>query len=82
MKSIMSVNLPISVIQDMKHLPNKSSFVEKAIQARLNGMTNFSIRDETSKNLVYNLLNRYDRGELNTDKVTLMVLQRLYEVLE
>ena len=82
MKSIMSVNLPISVIQDMKHLPNKSSFVEKAIQARLNGMTNFSIRDESSKNLVYNLLNRYDRGELVTDKVTLMVLQRLYEVLE
>jgi hypothetical protein len=82
MKSIMSVNLPISVIQDMKHLPNKSSFVEKAIKARLNGMTNFSIRDESSKNLVYNLLNRYDRGELVTDKVTLMVLQRLYEVLE
>ena len=78
----MSVNLPISVIQDMKHLPNKSSFVEKAIKARLNGMTNFSIRDESSKNLVYNLLNRYDRGELVTDKVTLMVLQRLYEVLE
>ena len=82
MKSIMSVNLPISVIQDMKHLPNKSSFVEKAIKARLNGMTNFSIRDESSKNLVYNLLNRYDRGELVTDKVTLMVLQRLYEVIE
>ena len=82
MKSIMSVNLPISVIQDMKHLPNKSSFVEKAIKARLNGMTNFSIRDESSKNLVYNLLNRYDRGELVTDKVTLMVLERLYEVIE
>ena len=82
MKSIMSVNLPISVIQDMKHLPNKSSFVEKAIKARLNGMTNFSIRDETSKNLVYYLLNRIENLEITTDKVTYMVLQRLYEVLE
>ena len=82
MKSIMSVNLPISVIQDMKHLPNKSSFVEKAIKARLNGMTNFSIRDETSKNLVYYLLNIIENLEITTDKVTYMVLQRLYEVLE
>jgi uncharacterized protein Yka (UPF0111/DUF47 family) len=82
MKSIMSVNLPISVIQDMKHLPNKSSFVEKAIKARLNGMTNFSIRDETSKNLVYYLLNRIENLEIETDKVTYMVLQKLYEVLE
>ena len=82
MKSIMSVNLPISVIQDMKHLPNKSSFVEKAIKARLNGMTNFSIRDETSKNLVYYLLNRIENLEIEADKVTYMVLQRLYEVLE
>ena len=82
MKSIMSVNLSISVIQDMKHLPNKSSFVEKAIKARLNGMTNFSIRDESSKNLVYHLLNRIENLEIETDKVTYMVLQRLYEVLE
>jgi hypothetical protein len=82
MKSIMSVNLPTSVITDMKHLKNKSYFVEKAILARLNGMSNFSIRDESSKNLVYNLLNRIENLEIKTDEVTHMVLQRLYEVLE
>ena len=82
MKSIMSVNLPISVIQDMKHLPNKSSFVEKAIQARLNGMTNFSIRDESSLSLVQNLLIRHQLHDLELDKVTFAVLRRLEEVLE
>ena len=82
MKSIMSVNLPISVIQDMKHLPNKSSFVEKAIQARLNGMTNFSIRDESSLSLVQNLLIRHQLHDLDLDKVTFAVLRRLEEVLE
>ena len=82
MKSIMSVNLPVDLIKDMKHLKNKSYFVEKAILARLNGMSNFSIRDESSKNLVYNLLNRIENLDVTTDKVTYMVLQRLYEVLE
>ena len=82
MKSIMSVNLPISVIQDMKHLPNKSSFVEKAIKARLNGMTNFSIRDESSLSLVQNLLIRHQLHDLELDKVTFAVLRRLEEVLE
>jgi hypothetical protein len=82
MKSIMSVNLPISVIQDMKHLPNKSSFVEKAITARLNGMTNFSIRDLTSKDLVQQLLTRHLLHDLELDKVTFAVLKRLEEVLE
>ena len=82
MKSIMSVNLPISVIKDMKHLPNKSSFVEKAIQARLNGMTNFSIRDESSLSLVQNLLIRHQLHDLDLDKVTFAVLRRLEEELE
>ena len=82
MKSIMSVNLPISVIQDMKHLPNKSSFVEKAIKARLNGMTNFSIRDQSSLSLVQNLLIRHQLHDLELDKVTFAVLRRLEEVLE
>ena len=82
MKSIMSVNLPISVIQDMKHLPNKSSFVEKDIKARLNGMTNFSIRDQSSLSLVQNLLIRHQLHDLELDKVTFAVLRRLEEVLE
>lgn len=82
MKSIMSVNLPISVIQDMKHLPNKSSFVEKAIKARLNGMSNYSLRDISSLELVQQLLIRHELGEKYIDKVTFAVLRRLEEVLE
>lgn len=82
MKSIMSVNLPISVIQDMKHLPNKSSFVEKAIKARLNGMTNFSIRDLSSLNLVQQLLIRHQLHDLDLDEVTFAVLRTLEEALE
>ena len=78
----MSVNLPISVIQDMKHLPNKSSFVEKAIKARLNGMSNYSLRDISSLELVQQLLIRHELGEKYIDKVTFAVLRRLEEVLE
>jgi hypothetical protein len=82
MKSIMSVNLPISVIQDMKHLPNKSSFVEKAIKARLNGMSNYSLRDISSLELVQQLLIRHQLGEKYIDEVTFAVLRRLEEDLE
>lgn len=82
MKSIMSVNLPISVIQDMKHLKNKSSFVEKAIKARLNGMNNYSIRDETSLSLVQHLLIRHQLHDLELDEVTFAVLRTLEEALE
>ena len=82
MKSIMSVNLPISLIQDMKHLKNKSYFVERAIVARLNGMSNYSMRDVSSQDLVYHLLKRIENKEIKTNDVTNMVLQGLYEVLE
>jgi hypothetical protein len=78
MKSIMSVNLPISVIKDMKHLPNKSSFVEKAVLARLNGMKNFQLDDENASELVQNLLTRHAIGDFTLDPVTLTVLERLY----
>jgi hypothetical protein len=82
MKSIMSVNLPISVIKDMKHLHNKSSFVEKAVVARLNGMKNFQLDDENASELVLNLLTRQQMGDLSLDPVTLTVLERLYMELK
>jgi hypothetical protein len=83
MKSIMSVNLPISVIQDMKHLLNKSSFVEKAVIARLNGMKNYQLDDERAEELVQNLLTRHAMKDLELDSVTLTVLEKLYlELIE
>jgi hypothetical protein len=82
MKSIMSVNLPISVIQDMKHLRNKSSFVEKAIKARLNGMENYSIRDESLRNLLFYVLKNLDENIFDYDELTYLAIKRLFEALE
>jgi hypothetical protein len=79
----MSVNLPISVIKDMKHLLNKSSFVEKAVIARLNGMKNYQLDDERAEELVQNLLTRHAMKDLELDSVTLTVLEKLYlELIE
>jgi predicted DNA-binding protein len=82
MKSIMSVNLPISLIQDMKHLKNKSYFVERAIVARLNGMENYSIRDESLRNLLFYVLKNLDENIFDYDELTYLAIKRLFEALE
>jgi hypothetical protein len=64
-------------------LLNKSSFVEKAVIARLNGMKNYQLDDERAEELVQNLLTRHAMKDLELDSVTLTVLEKLYlELIE